>query len=92
MAKRLSAEQLVGRIMNRLDPGSFVTKFALVAEVIDTNGKRVLWRTGSEFDTEPWDTYGLLMWALQEERAQQIESRTSSEPEPEDDSDPESTM
>lgn len=69
---------LVGQIIEGLDPGAFVTKFVLVAEVIDTEGTRGVWAQGSD-DLTRWDTYGLLTEALTTEKAAHIVSRMDDE-------------
>lgn len=53
------AAQSVGGLVNALEPGAFVTRFALVAEVVDVHGNRALWHSDAP-DAQPWDTLGLL--------------------------------
>ena len=65
------AAELVGQIIEGLDPGAFVTKFVLVAEVIGQDGERGVWREAHDGATR-WDTYGLLTEAMQAEQAQQL--------------------
>lgn len=65
---------LVAQIIQGLDPGAFVTKFVLVAEVLDTDGNRAVWTETSD-DASKWDAYGLLTFALEEERAGQVATR-----------------
>lgn len=62
------SDDAVAQLIEGLDPGAFVTRFVLVAEVIDTDGNRGIW-TETHDDAARWDTYGLLTWALEEERA-----------------------
>jgi len=59
----MSAE-LVGQIIEGLEPGAFVTKFVLIAEVIDTDGERGIW-TETHYGAKPWDTLGLLTYSIE---------------------------
>ena len=61
------ATSLVAQLIEGLDPGAFVTRFVLVAEVIDSQGDRGMWMETQ--DAARWDIYALLTWALEEERA-----------------------
>ena len=64
------ATALIAQLVEGLEPGSLVTKFVVVAEVIDPSGGRAVW-----CDNQPgamrWDTYGLLTYALEQERGAQ---------------------
>lgn len=62
---------LVGQIIEGLEPGSFVTKYVLVAEVIGQDGTRGVW-TQTNAEAERWDTYGLLTHAMQGEHSAQV--------------------
>lgn len=57
--------ELVGQIIEGLEPGSFVTRYVLVAEVIGPNGERSIW-TETHEDAADWDTLGLLTYAAGE--------------------------
>ena len=63
----------VAAFINGLDPGAFVTKYVIIAEVIDTHGDRAIWLDSSD-DATPWDTYGLLTFALNQEQAAQTQA------------------
>lgn len=63
-------DDLVGQIVEKLDPGAFVTRFVLVAEVISSDGERGVW-SDTHDGAMRWDTYGLLMEALTAEQARQ---------------------
>ena len=63
-------DAIVGQLIETMDPGAFVTKYVLVAEVIDSEGKRGVWSDTHDEATR-WDTYGLLMEALTAEQAKQ---------------------
>lgn len=65
---------LIGELVDGLDPGAFVTRWVIVAEVIDTEGERAVWMDTSD-DATPWDTLGLLEYALQRERSAQVVDR-----------------
>lgn len=67
----MSAVDLVTQIVGERDPGCMVTKFVVIAEVIDPEGERGVW-TETHEDALRWDTYGLLVEALQAEKARQI--------------------
>ena len=58
----------VAQIIEGLEPGAFVTKFVLVAEVIDTDGVQCVW-THTHDDASAWDTLGLLGYATAIEEA-----------------------
>lgn len=53
------------------DNGDMVTRWALVAEVIDTDGERGLWTLAPE-DATGWDTLGMLTYATQMEQAKAV--------------------
>lgn len=64
-----TSENHVAELIQSLDPGSMVTKFIVVAEVIGTDGEQAVWVDTSEGSTT-WDVLGLLSYAkvLQENR------------------------
>jgi hypothetical protein len=65
------ASALVGQLIENLDPGAFVTKWVLIAEVIGTDGERGVWSETHD-EASRWDTYGLLTEAMQTEKARHI--------------------
>lgn len=64
-----AADAHIAGLINDVDPGAFVTKYVVIAEVIDANGDRAVWMDSSD-DATQWDTYGLLTYALNHEAAQ----------------------
>lgn len=52
----------VSDLLQRLDPGSMVTRFVAVVEVVSGDGERSLWVFNAP-DAKPWDTLGLLTYA-----------------------------
>lgn len=64
----MAATDLVGQIIEDLDPGCMVLKFILVAEVISADGARAVWIEAHE-DASRGDKYGLLVEALETEKA-----------------------
>lgn len=58
----------VADLIHGLDPGAMVTKFVVVAEVIDTDGDQCVWVSTHE-DARPWDVLGLLGYATALENA-----------------------
>lgn len=69
MAQQTTAD-LIGQIVEGLEPGSFCTRYVLVAEIISANGERAVWMDSHD-DATRWDSYGLLMEALTREQAMQ---------------------
>lgn len=70
----MDATSLVGQLVQDLEPGSIVTRFVVVAEVIDADGIRGLW-TDTHDGATRWDTLGLLTFALGQEKAAQVAER-----------------
>jgi len=68
MSDTLDATGHIAEIIEGLDPGALVTRFVVIAEVIDAEGERAIWTDTSDGSTR-WDTYGLLTYALEEERS-----------------------
>lgn len=64
------ASDLVSQLVETLTPGCFVTKFVLVAEVIDTEGDRSIWSENND-DATRWDIAGLLTELLGMQAAEQ---------------------
>lgn len=65
---RLGPDELISRVVHRLEPGALVARYLLVAEVIvPEDGSTAVWITGSK-GLERWDTYGLLTEALTNEK------------------------
>ncbi len=79
MAEVESSEDLVSRLIDGMEPGSFVTKWVVIAEVIDADGDRALICSGDDGLTR-WDTYGLLTDALMTEKAHQFAARLDDGP------------
>lgn len=75
------SSELIGQLIQGLEPGGFVTRWVVVAEVIDGEGERALW-VDADSDMKQWDTYGLLMWALEQERAGYHKARWDEDGEP----------
>lgn len=69
----MAAADLVAQLIEDLDPGCVVIKFAVVVEVIDAEGNRTVWRTTHDNATR-WDTYGLLTEALESVRAEHYDA------------------
>lgn len=59
----------IAQLINGLDPGAVVTKFVVVAEVIDADGEPNVW-TETHDGAMPWDRIGLLRYALWLEAAE----------------------
>jgi hypothetical protein len=68
MTDHTDAISHVAQIIEHLEPGGLVTRFIVVAEVIDANGDRGVWINANDGATRG-DKYGLLVEALEEERA-----------------------
>ena len=56
------SENHVADLIHQLDPGSMVTKFIVIAEVIDTDGDQAVWVDTSD-GSSTWDILGLLAYA-----------------------------
>lgn len=61
---------IISQLIEGLDHGALVTRFVVIAEVIDTDGERCMWVDTHDGSTR-WDTYGMLTWAINEEAAHQ---------------------
>jgi hypothetical protein len=68
MDRLMSSVDHIAELIEGLDPGCIVTRFVMVAEVIDTDGDRALW-VQTDDDAKPWDTFGLMQYALAVEQA-----------------------
>lgn len=55
-------------IASAMVDGEFITKFVIIAEVIDSDGERCLWASANE-EAQSWDILGLLQWGLSREMA-----------------------
>lgn len=53
------------------ESGDMVTRWALVAEVIDEDGARSVWTLAPD-EAKAWDTLGLLAFAQQVEQAEAV--------------------
>lgn len=67
----VKAAEHVGEIVSMLQPGSMMTKFYLVATIIHEDGETGLW-TQSSHALAPWDTLGLLEFAMQVEKIKML--------------------
>jgi hypothetical protein len=61
-----NSEQLIGRLIGDIVPGAMVTKFVVVAEIIETDGSRAL-VISTQDGAKPWDTLGMLQHAVARE-------------------------
>jgi len=52
----------VADLIQQIDPGSMVTRFVLVVEVVDAENQRGCWLLTPP-DSRPWDTLGLCSFA-----------------------------
>lgn len=59
------ATSLVSQIIEGLDSGAMVTRFVVVAEVMDSDGKRGVWVEHGD-TCMAWDYLGLLTYAINE--------------------------
>jgi hypothetical protein len=57
-----AAHAAVSDLVQQIDPGAMVTRFVLLAEVIDAENDRALWSFVAPRATK-WDTLGLLEFA-----------------------------
>lgn len=57
-----AAHVAIGELIQRIDPGVMMTRFVLVAEVIDNDGGRSVWSVEAPGSTS-WDVLGLLEYA-----------------------------
>lgn len=62
MTQATDPTNLIAQLVEGLDPGAMVTKYVLVAEVIDTDGDQCIWMN-THSDANAWDTLGLLAYA-----------------------------
>lgn len=53
----------VSEALTAIEPGTMVLKCIVLAEVIDSEGKRALWTIAGP-DVKAWDTVGILQHAL----------------------------
>lgn len=53
--------------------GEMVTRWVALVETIDSDGERALWCQTAE-NAKPWDTLGMLMFAVQQEQAGAVET------------------
>lgn len=50
------------------EDGEMVTRWLTIVETIDSDGERGMWSLVPD-DTKPWDTLGMLNFAIQQEQA-----------------------
>jgi hypothetical protein len=55
---------IIAQLVEGLEPGALVTRFVVVAEIIAADAQVVGRHSRRRY---PWDTYGLLTWALNED-------------------------
>lgn len=51
--------------------GEMATRVVVLAETMDADGVVALW-SATDDDSKPWQTLGLLMWAVQREQAELV--------------------
>lgn len=56
-------------LMAKIDTGGMVTGYALLIEVVGSDGERALW-TMAPSESKAWDTLGLLQYGLTKQQAQ----------------------
>lgn len=71
-------ETAIQNIVETIDPGAIVTKFLVIAEAIDKDGKRAVY-SATNGDAQAQDTMGLLNHALEKERAGYVIRRMKEE-------------
>jgi hypothetical protein len=64
--RQRAALTAVSDLVQQLDPGAMVTRFVVLAEVIDADNDRALWSFTAP-DATKWDSMGLLQFALRRE-------------------------
>ena len=69
-----TARAVVGAVRDALvaEVGEVATRVVVLAETIDADGLLALW-SATDDDSKPWQTLGLLMWAVQREQAQMVQ-------------------
>lgn len=72
-----SPEALIARLVAGEE--SFVTRWVVIAEMIESDGERVVICAGAE-DMQRWDSYGLLTEALEVEKAHHLATRLEDGP------------
>lgn len=60
--REAAAQAAVADLVQQLDPGAMVTRFVVLAEVMDADSDRALWAFTAPGATK-WDTLGLLDFA-----------------------------
>lgn len=65
------AAKLVGEVVSLLQPGAMMTKFVLVATIINEDGSDGLW-TQTSHGLAPWDVLGLIEFAKEGERIRML--------------------
>lgn len=67
-----AALSAVSEFIYKIDNGSMVQRFVLLVDVIDTEGERSMWSFAPP-GSKPWDTLGLLAFAMQLEQAYSVD-------------------
>lgn len=63
-----ASDKAVSEMVESMDPGSMVTKYVLVAEALDSEGRRALY-TNANDKAKSWEIMGLLQFAIAKEMA-----------------------
>lgn len=71
-------DKAVGEIVAEMDPGSLVTKYLVIAEALDTDGKVALY-TSAHKNANSWDILGLLEFAGAREKGTIMQARRRGE-------------
>lgn len=61
-----TAQAAVAELVQQIDPGCMVTRFIVLAEIIDADSDRAVWSFVAP-DATKWDTLGLLEFARMRE-------------------------
>ncbi len=57
-----TAERAVADLVQQIDPGTMMTKFVLLVECVDTEG-RGLWALSGPPDLKKWESLGMIEYA-----------------------------
>lgn len=63
-----AAHDAVSGLIQQIDPGSMVTRFLVVAEIINADGDRAVWMAAAP-GQNAWDSLGLIDYARAREYA-----------------------
>lgn len=59
---KATAERAVADLVQQIDPGTMMTKFVLLVECVDTEG-RGLWAFAGPSDLKKWESLGMIEYA-----------------------------